>query len=336
MFLKNEFLKNLTSQKKDIKMTIKNRLQIAQTLLGKNIKPLVNKVIAKHTDLRKIRDTFIQFVYDYIQVLKIEDKDTDNHSYSKLTKTVFDSVNLNQTEHNNSYFKKFANVCVRGALLFHWQDNKKTDNQNNDIVINGLQFSKIDTVNWEIRKHQTVGSGNEKKVVRIQHSIDKGMLVAPFKLLTSEFIVKNKKEANTDSTLLTVDNTDINFLYGLFKDISARELNEQQAIDDSLSHPEMNKVILAIQVLSEQFKDMTLDKNFVASCFVDKRFLSAYDELEQQQLNLKKCNNQSVVDTGKGGKDDSWTNDKKKTRELERKVGSAQLNAIKKVDYTNK
>ena len=335
MFLKNEFLKNNNTQKNGDFMS-KNKLQIAQTLLGKNIKPLVNKVISKHTDLRKIRDTFIQFVYDYIQVLKIEDKDTDNHSYSKLTKTVFDSVNLNQSEHNNTYFKKFANVCVRGALLFHWQDNKKTDNQDNDTVINGLQFSKTDTVNWEIRKHQTTGSGNEKKVVRIQHSIDKGMLVAPFNLLTSEFIVKNKKEQNTDTTLLTVDNTDINFLYGLFKDISARELNENEAIKDSLEHPKMNSVIDAIKVLSEMFKDMTMDKNFVASCFVDKRFIDAYGELEQQQLNLKKCNSNIVIDTGTGGKDDWATNDKKKTKELEKKMGTAQLNALKKVDYSNK
>ena len=41
MFLKNEFLKILTSQIKDKKMATKNKLQIAQTLLGKNIKPLV-------------------------------------------------------------------------------------------------------------------------------------------------------------------------------------------------------------------------------------------------------------------------------------------------------
>ena len=101
-----------------------NKLLKAQNELGKNLKPFVSKIINKNKDLRKDRDTIIKFVYDYIQILKIEDKDTDNHSFSKLSRTVFDSVNLDMTEHHNTYFRKFANVCVQGALLLHWQDLK--------------------------------------------------------------------------------------------------------------------------------------------------------------------------------------------------------------------
>ncbi len=133
----------------------------------------------------------------------------------------------------------------------------------------------------------------------------------------SEKIVYDK------TTLLTVDNRDITNLYNSFRDISARELDEQEQVDDSLEHPQMTSLISAIKVLSELFKDATMDKNFVASCFVDKNFISAYDELEQQQLNLKKCNSSNVVDTGKGGKDDYWSNQKKL-------VGKTKLTELKK------
>ena len=300
-----------------------NKLLKAQNELGKNLKPFVSKIINKNKDLRKDRDTIIKFVYDYIQILKIEDKDTDNHSFSKLSRTVFDSVNLDMTEHHNTYFRKFANVCVQGALLLHWQDLKILDNKGNNTVIKNLQFAKKDTVNWEKNKYKVVKKDGKKQAWRMQHSIDKGQLVAPHNLLISFFMNGSEKILNDKTTLITVDNKDITNLYNSFRDISARELDEQEQVDDSLEHPKMNSIIDAIKVLSEMFKDATMDKNFVASCFVDKRFIGAYDELEQQQLNLKKCNSSNVVDTGKGGKDDYWSNQKKL-------VGKAQLTELKK------
>jgi hypothetical protein len=300
-----------------------NKLLKAQNDLGKNLKPFVNKIINKNKDLRKDRDSIIKFVYDYIQILKIEDKDTDNHSFSKLSRTVFDSVNLDMTEHHNTYFRKFANVCVQGALLFHWQDLKILDNKGNNTVIKNLQFAKKDSVNWEINKYKVVKKDNKKTAWRMQHPIDKGQLVAPHNLLIPFFMNGSEKIVNDKTTLLTVDNRDITNLYNSFRDISARELDEQEQVDDSLEHPQMTSLISAIKVLSELFKDATMDKNFVASCFVDKNFISAYDELEQQQLNLKKCNSSNVVDTGKGGKDDYWSNQKKL-------VGKTKLTELKK------
>ena len=306
-----------------------NKLLKAQNDLGKNLKPFVNKIINKNKDLRKDRDAIIKLVYDYIQVLKIEDKDTDNHSFSKLSKTVFDSVGLDMTEHHNTYFRKFANVCVQGALLLHWQDLEILDNKGNNTVIKNLQFAKKDTVNWETNKYKVVKKDGKKSAWKMQHSIDKGQLVAPHNLLVpffmngSEKVLNDKENNRSYATLITVDNRDITNLYNSFRDKSARELDEQEQVDDSLDHPQMTSLVNAMKVLSELFKDATMDKNFVASCFVDKRFISAYEELEQQQLNLKKCNSSNVVDTGKGGKDDYWTSQKKL-------VGKTQLTELKK------
>ena len=96
----------------------------------------------KHKDDNKNRNLFISAVYDYLKVLEVADSNSDNHSFKQLSDLIWSLVGLQENEHNNSYFRKFANVCVKGGLLLHWQDIKKED-ENGD-VIQKLQFAKKD------------------------------------------------------------------------------------------------------------------------------------------------------------------------------------------------
>ena len=69
-----------------------NKLLKAQNELGKNLKPFVSKIINKNKDLRKDRDSIIKFVYDYIQILKIEVKDTVMKNDKNNLKTKYKCV----------------------------------------------------------------------------------------------------------------------------------------------------------------------------------------------------------------------------------------------------
>ena len=92
----------------------------------------------KHKDDNKNRNLFISAVYDYLKVLAVADSNSDNHSFKQLSDLIWSLVGLQENEHNNSYFRKFANVCVKGGLLLHWQEIKKEDKDSPKTVNNAL------------------------------------------------------------------------------------------------------------------------------------------------------------------------------------------------------
>ena len=69
---------------------------------------------------------------------------------------------------------------------------------------------------------------------------------------------------------------------------------------------------------------------------VDKDFSKHFKTLQENILAINTINQDLNIDDGQGGKNDWATNDKKKTKELEKKLGVAQLDAIKNVNYGGK
>ena len=281
----------------------------------------------KHKDDNKNRNLFISAVYDYLKVLEVADSNSDNHSFKQLSDLIWSLVGLQENEHNNSYFRKFANVCVKGGLLLHWQDIKKEDD--NNICIENLHFAKKDKITW--KKTFKI---KDKKRVSFRHQILKGDLVIPYSLL-EPMVADNKgdKIDNEDNTLLLCGNDNINNLYKRFKDITSQELSDDIEADKT---PELFSVIDAIKVVNEMFLDLTKDDNKTRSAMVDKDFSKHFKTLQENILAINTINQDLNIDDGKNGKNDSWTNDKKKTKELEKKIGTAQLSAIKNVNYGGK
>ena len=270
-----------------------------------------------HNENNKHRNKLINAVYDYLKVLEVADSNTDNHSFNQLTKHIFALVGLDEQEHNNSYFRKFANNCVKGGLLLHWQDIKKED-ENGD-VIQKLQFAKKDKVTW--KKTFKI---KDKKRVSFRHQILKGDLVIPYSLLEPMVADnKNDKVHNEDPTLLLVGNENINNLYKRFKDITSQELSDDIEADKT---PELFSVIDAMKVVNEMFLDLTKDDNKTRSAMVDKDFSKHFKTLQENILAINTINQDLNIDDGKNGKNDYWSNQKKADAKL---VGKAQLTELK-------
>ena len=267
-----------------------------------------------HNENNKHRNKLINAVYDYLKVLEVADSNTDNHSFNQLTKHIFALVGLDEQEHNNSYFRKFANNCVKGGLLLHWQDIKKEDENGN--VIEKLQFAKKDKVTW--KKTFKI---KDKKRISFRHNILIGDLVAPYSLLEPSVVDKdNDKIDNEDNTLLLVGNDNIINLYKRYKDIETKELTEDIQADKT---PELSSLIQSMKVLNEMFFDLTKDENKTRSAMVDKDFNKHYKSLKQNILALDTINNDLNINDGEGGKNDYWSNQKKL-------VGKTQLTEPKK------
>ena len=273
----------------------------------------------KHKDDNKNRNLFISAVYDYLKVLAVADSNSDNHSFKQLSDLIWSLVGLQENEHNNSYFRKFANVCVKGGLLLHWQDIKKEDD--NNICLENLHFAKKDKVTW--KKTFKI---KDKKRVSFRHQILKGDLVIPYAVL-EPMVADNKGEKidNEDNTLLLCGNEDINKLYKRFKDITTQELSDDIEADKT---PELFSVIDAMKVLNEMFLDLTKDDNKTRSAMVDKDFSKHFKTLQENILAINTINQDLNIDDGKGGKNDYWSNQKKVNEKL---VGKAQLTELKKV-----
>ena len=139
------------------------KLENAQQILCKNLKTIFVGFNDLQPKLSDFRNQFIKHTYDYLKVLRIEDKNKDNHSFNKLTRTIFELVNLDESKNNHSYFRKFANTCVQGALLLHWQDEQKIDD--NEIVLNGLEFATKNSVVWIELVGKLGAKKNTKKTV---------------------------------------------------------------------------------------------------------------------------------------------------------------------------
>ena len=268
----------------------------------------------KHKDDNKNRSLFISAVYDYLKVLEVADSNSDNHSFKQLSDLIWSLVGLQENEHNNSYFRKFANVCVKGGLLLHWQDIKKEDD--NNICIENLHFAKKDKITW--KKTFKI---KDKKRVSFRHQILKGDLVIPYSLL-EPMVADNKgdKVDNEDNTLLLVGNDNIINLYKRYKDIETKELTEDIQADKT---PELSSLIQSMKVLNEMFFDLTKDENKTRSAMVDKDFNKHYKSLKQNILALDTINNDLNINDGEGGKNDYWSNQKKL-------VGKTQLTEPKK------
>ena len=270
------------------KTKTKSKLEIATDILGKSIKPIFTGFNDTNFKLENYRNDFISYAYDYLKVLRTEDSNEDNHSFNAINKTIFNLVNLDETKNHHTYFRKFSNTCVKGALLLHWQDLKKCDE--NDIELSGLTFAKDKSVNWLDIKGRI---NKDKTQYRIQYSIRKGMLLAPYNFLVPTIIVKNKKEINEDATMIIVDAEKIKNLYARYKDTTARDIEDNQAIE---INPTMDGIITALNVASDMLKDLTRDRNLVASCFVHDKFNNAWQELKEQQNNVEIVRNKNNVD----------------------------------------
>ena len=271
----------------------------------------------KHQADNKNRNLFISAVYDYLKVLEVADSNSDNHSFKQLSDLIWSLVGLQENEHNNSYFRKFANVCVKGGLLLHWQDIKKEDD--NNICLQDLHFAKKDKVTW--KKTFKI---KDKKRVSFRHQILKGDLVIPYSLLEPMVADnKNDKVENVDDTLLLVGNENINNLYKRFKDITSQELSDDIEADKT---PMISSLIICMKVLNEEFLDLTKDDNKTRSAMVDKDFSKHFKTLQENILAINTINQDLNIDDGKNGKNDYWSNQKKADAKL---VGKAQLTELK-------
>ena len=119
------------------------------------------------------------------------------------------------------------------------------------------------------------------------------MLLAPYNFLVPTIIVKNKKEINENATMIIVDAEKIKNLYARYKDTTARDIEDNQAIE---INPTMDGIITALTVASDMLKDLTRDRNLVASCFVHDKFTNAWHELKEQQNNVEIVNSKNNVD----------------------------------------
>ena len=271
----------------------------------------------KHQADNKNRNLFISAVYDYLKVLEVADSNSDNHSFKQLSDLIWSLVGLQENEHNNSYFRKFANVCVKGGLLLHWQDIKKEDD--NNICLQDLHFAKKDKVTW--KKTFKI---KDKKRVSFRHQILKGDLVIPYSLLEPMVADnKNDKVHNEDPTLLLVGNENINNLYKRFKDITSQELSDDIEADKT---PMISSLIICMKVLNEEFLDLTKDDNKTRSAMVDKDFSKHFKTLQENILAINTINQDLNIDDGKNGKNDYWSNQKKENAKL---VGTAKLTELK-------
>ena len=275
----------------------------------------------KHKADNENRNNLIIACYDYLKVQEKADSNSDNHSFSGLSDLIFGLVGLDEREHHDSYFRKFANNCVKGGLLLHWQDIKKDDDDGTCIV--GLQFAKKNSVNWQ-KTFKTKKIGDSKKRVSFRHNIIKGDLIAPYSLIESMVSQDNDKVENTDDTLLLVGNNIIQSLYKRFKDTSTQELSDDITAEKI---PAVYSCVEAMKVLNDMLFDLTKDDSKTKSAFIDKDFIKGIATLKENLTALETINNNLNVDDAEGGKNDYWTTQKKENKKL---VGTAQLTELKK------
>ena len=281
--------------------TITKKLIVAQKEMASKVKSIFkwfndNQVIK----LADKRNEFVKIAYDYLQVLKNEDSNTDKHSLTKITKVIFDAVGLKSNEYNSKYFRKFANTCVQGSLLLHWQDIKKKSNDGNAQVLTGIAFAKKETFTWQKFEGQTFTENGKKKARAVQHNIKVGMLVIPFNVLQPTIIVKNERVINNDNTLITLDGEGIKRLYARFKDITQQDIDDETSINESVNNPELVDFINAINKCSSLYKQSTMDIDFVADCYVNSEWQKAHTELNTQMNNFeiaRKKDNEKLAPT---------------------------------------